>query len=139
MSVEGRLAEITRGETRGSFLLWFAVLVPPMAWATQLIVNYSLEEWFACAPSTQEEGEILGLGVQTVALLITTALVLASACGLLVALRCHRRLSGGPEGEVSSRARWMALAGILNGVLYTIIIAASYGVPLLLDSCRTTP
>ena len=138
MSIESRVTEISKREGRGSILLWFGALAPPTAWALQLIVNYSLEEWFACAPSTSEPGEVLGLSVDTVALLVTTVLVAVSLSGLFVALRCYRRIDAG-AGESMERARWMALAGIFNGILYTIIIVASYGVPAMLDSCRTTP
>jgi hypothetical protein len=138
MTVEGAVTEITRRESWGSFLLWFGALASPTAWAIQLIVNYSLEEWFACAPSTQEAGRVLGMSVDAVALVVTTALVVLSLAGLLAAVRCFRRLKT-VETESEERARWMALAGIFNGILYTIIIVASYGVPAVLETCRTTP
>lgn len=138
MTVESSVTEISKRESRGSFLLWFGALAPPTAWALQLIINYSLEEWFACAPSTTESGEVLGLSVDAVALLVTTVLVAVSLAGLFVAFRCYRAIDPS-TGDSMERARWMALAGIFNGILYTIIIVASYGVPLLLDSCRTTP
>ena len=139
MSVENSLRDVTRREARGSFLLWFGLLAPPAAWAGQLMVNYSLEEWFACAPSTQERGEVVGLSVDAFALTVTTALVLLAVAGLLVALACHRRLRPSDDSNASIRARWMARAGILNGILYTVIIVASYGVPVMLETCRTTP
>ena len=137
----GSAAQITREETTGSWALWFATLAPPAAWAAQLIVNYSLEEWFACAPATEERGEILGLGVPTVALVVTTALAALAAAGLLVAISCLRKLraAGGDAPGTIERARWMALAGIFNGVLYGIIILASYGPPLILDTCTSPP
>lgn len=139
MSVPDAIQEVTRRESRGSVLLWFGTLAPPAAWAVQLIVNYSLEEWFACSPSASRPGEVLGLSVGAFALIVTTALVVVSLSGLLVSIGCHRRLRAAGDDEVHRRARWMALAGILNGILYTIIIVASYGVPALLETCRTTP
>jgi hypothetical protein len=139
MSVESSLEEITRRESRGSLLLWFGLLAPPLAWAVELTLNYSLEEWFACAPSTQELGEIVGLSVDAFALIATTVLTALSAAGLAVAIHCHRRLRTTNDSDAYDRARWMALAGILNGILYTTIIVVSYAVPLILDSCRTTP
>lgn len=139
MSTDSAVRAISRREGRGSALLWFGALASPMAWAAQLIVNYSLEEWFACSPSSQRPGEILGISVDSFALAITTALVLVSLMGLFVAIGCHRKLKAAEEHELTGRARWMAVAGIFNGILYTIIIAASYGVPVFLDTCRTTP
>ena len=139
MRAEEAIRQVTRRETRGSWLLWFALLAPPSAWAVELIANYSLEEWFACSAATQQRGEILGLSVDAVALGITTALTVLSVLGLLVAIRCYTKLRRSDRGDIAQRARWMALAGIFNGILYTIIIVASFAVPLILDSCRTTP
>ena len=160
--------EITRAEARGSALLWFGVLGGPVAWAMQLVLTYSLEEWFACSPATTDRGEILGLGVTTVALLITTILTAVAVASGLVSLGCYRKLrdNGGErtrsatEGganstlgeresqfhtwrshatEVRSRARWMAIAGMMNSVLYVIIILASFGPPIVLGVCEVSP
>ena len=139
MSIQNAIDQVTRRESRGSWLLWYGALASPAAWALQLIVNYSLEEWFACSPSAREPGRVLGLSVDGIAFLVTSALVVVSLSGLVVALGCYRKLRADGEDRVRERARWMALAGILNGFLYTIIILASYGVPALLENCRTTP
>ena len=120
-----------------SALLWFGVLGAPAAWALQLTLNYSLEEWFACAPSTTATGEVLGYGVPTVALVVSSALGAVAVAAGLVSLSYYRRIQNGDE--VTSRARWMALAGIMNSVLYVIIIVASFGPPLLLDVCEVSP
>ncbi len=139
MSVENTIRRVTRQEAWGSILLWFGVLAPPLAWATQLIVNYSLEEWFACSPGTQEKGRILGIVVDTWALVVTSALLAVSLLGLIVAIGCFRKLRGTGDNDSYQRARWMALAGIFNGVLYTIIIVVGYATPAILGSCRTSP
>lgn len=122
-----------------SALLWFGALGAPAAWTVQLIVNYSLEEWFACAPATTVRGEVLGVGVPTTALVVTSATTLIALAAGLVSLRCYRRITDGPADEVGSRARWMALAGMMNSVLYLIVILASVGPPLLLDVCESSP
>lgn len=139
MSAQTQAERITRAESVGSWRLWFGLLAAPIAWTLELIVNYSLEEWFACAPSTQARGEVLGLGVDTVALVVTSALAGIALAGLLVSLGCRRALRTSGEGDVDQRARWMALAGIFNSVLYLVIILVSYGPPALLDVCRTSP
>jgi hypothetical protein len=139
MNVDKAIVEVTKRESRGSWLLWFGLLAPPLAWTTELLVNYSLEEWFACAPATQDRGNVLGMSVDALALLVTTVLAVISFSGLLVASACYRKTARSSHDDVGRRARWMALAGILNGILYTIIIVASYAVPLILETCRTTP
>ena len=136
--------EITRAETRGSAALWFGLLAAPLAWTLQLLVNYSLEEWFACSPGSDSSGEILGLGVSTVAVGVTALLALLAAAGGLVAFSCHRRSTSdgggsGAAGDTPERARWMALAGMFNSALYLLIIVASFGPPAILGVCETSP
>lgn len=122
----------------GSWLLWFGALGAPAAWSVQLLLNYSLEEWFACSPSATRTGEVVGLQVPTAALLTSGALMLVAIAAGLVSVSCYRKI-GDDSGEVTSRARWMALAGIMNSVLYLIVILASFGPPLLLDVCEVSP
>ena len=121
-----------------SALLWFGVLGGPVAWTTQLIVNYSLEEWFACAPSTTAQGEVLGLEVPTTALIVSAALTAIALAAGIVSVRCYRSIQANGD-EVATRQKWMALAGIMNSVLYLIVILASFGPPLLLDVCEVSP
>ena len=122
----------------GSTALWFGVLGGPVAWSTQLIVNYSLEEWFACAPSTTARGEVLGLQVPTAALIVSGTLAMIAVAAGAVSYLGYRRIRANGD-EVTTRIRWMALAGIMNSVLYLIVILASFGPPLLLDVCEVSP
>ena len=121
-----------------SFLLWFGVLGAPVAWAIQLVANYSLEEWFACAPATTDRGEVLGRSVPSTALAITIVLTLVALAAAAVSIALYRRFPS-TDGERTIRAKWMALAGVMNGVLYLVLILASVGPPLLLDVCETSP
>ena len=132
-------AEVTRREAKGSILLWFGVLGGPAAWTIQLLSGYSLEEWFACSPATTSEGVILGLGVRTWALAIPVTGALVTLVAGLVAWSCLRRIPRAPTDHVTQRARWMAWAGILNSILYGLVIVTSTAVPLVLDACATTP
>lgn len=121
-----------------SALLWFGVLGAPSAWAIQLTLNYSLEEWFACAPSTTDPGRVLGASVPTAALLTSSVLTVIAVAAGIVSLSCYRKISANGDA-VAQRAKWMAVAGIMNSVLYLIIILASFGPPLLLDVCEVSP
>ena len=131
---------ITAAETTRSWSLWFAVLGSPLAWFGHLVVNYSLEEWFACSPSAEHQGEILGLSVRTVALLFNSAMVVGAAASGLVAFSCWRRLrlAGGGD-ERLDRARWMAFAAIVEAVLFVPIILLGFVPPLLLHICEVAP
>lgn len=117
-------------------LLWFGLLGAPSAWAIQLTLNYSLEEWFACAPSTTDVGRVLGASVPTVALIVSGVLGMVAVLAGLASLSCYRRFT---STSGSTRELWMARAGIMNSILYLVIIVASFGPPLLLDVCRVSP
>jgi hypothetical protein len=104
----------------------------------ELLVGYSLEEWFACAPAVTTEGVILGIGVKTIAFAVPAAMLVVAVASGLVALRCLRRIE--PRHDPSlQRARWMAIAGVMNSVLYSLTILASLAVPAFLMVCETTP
>ena len=117
--------------------LWFGLLAAPIAWMTQLVATYSLEEWFACAPATTDRGQILGMGVRPVAIGITAILGVVALAGGVVAIRSLRTIDN--DNDVTGRARWMAYAGILNTALYMIIILANVAPPLILQVCEVSP
>ena len=156
--------DISKDEGRRSLKLWFGVLGSPLAWTGHLGANYSLEEWFACSRAAEHtHGEILGIGVETVSILINTVMLAVAAASGLVAYRCWKSLrarggeggargEGGDEGEGAedapgaqgedertARARWMAFAGMVEGALFLGIILLGYLPTLMLGVCETTP
>ncbi|MCA1691370.1 MAG: hypothetical protein LC733_03885 [Actinobacteria bacterium] len=164
--VEDASEAISKEEGRGSLALWFGVLGSPLAWFGHLGANYSLEEWFACSNSAKERGEILGLGVDIVSILINTAMVAVAMASGLAAWSCWRKLRGADaddadgggdvdvdvdvdnedgseedrlQEERTERARWMAFAGIVEGALFLGIILLGYLPALTLGICETTP
>jgi len=129
---------ISREEGIGSAALWFAVLGAPVAWVVHLVSGYSLEEWFACSPSNTAPGEVLGLSVNTVALIITIACGLVAASAGLVAWRCWRRAAD-DGAATAQRVRWMAIVGLMNSGLYLLAILGGLGPALILDVCEVSP
>jgi hypothetical protein len=87
MTIDQHVRDITRQESRGSTALWFAVLGSPLAWGGHLLLNYSLEEWFACSPSATDRGEILGFTVDQVSWTLNSVMVLTAAAAGLTPLR----------------------------------------------------
>ncbi len=139
---------ITKEETRGSLSLWVGVLGSPLAWAGHLVANYSLEEWFACSDSAKTRGEILGVRVDTVSILINTSMLALAVASTFVALTCWRALrdhtdDGGRTGEPgkasTERSRWMAFVGVVEGTFFIGVILLGYLPPLTLGICATTP
>jgi hypothetical protein len=143
-ALEEAAEQISKEERRGSVALWFGVLGSPLAWLGHLGVNYSLEEWFACSESAHHKGEILGVGVKTVLVLVNSAMVAVAVASGLVALSCWRKLRDQNSDEQSGddrmeRARWMAFAGAVEAALFLGIILLGYLPALTLDVCETTP
>jgi hypothetical protein len=139
MSIDQDVREITRRESRGSAALWFGVLGSPLAWLGHLILNYSLEEWFACSPATTDRGEILGFTVAQVSWTLNSLMALTAAAAGVTALASWRRLQRASNGDVLERERWMAFAGVVEGVIFVGAILLGYLPPLLLDTCATSP
>jgi hypothetical protein len=146
---------ISRDEGRRSLKLWFAVLGSPIAWTGHLGANYSLEEWFACSRSAHHLGEILGIRVDVVSIMINTVMLAIAVLSGLAAYGCWKKLKGrdgegqngeGQNGEgqngdddTTERARWMAFAGIVEGALFTGIILLGYLPSFMIGICETTP
>jgi hypothetical protein len=100
---------------RRDVLLWLAVLAGPLAWAAQLQINYALAAT-ACAMGGKMFLHLVSLGA-----------FLLAAAGALVAWRWWKKL---PEGSTErgdaegSRARFMALSGMLMGAFFALVIVA---------------
>jgi hypothetical protein len=139
MSIDQDVRDITRRESRGSAALWFGVLGSPVAWLGHLVLNYSLEEWFACSPATSDKGEILGFTVDQVSWTLNSLMALTAAAAGVTALASWRRLRRVSNGDVLDRERWMAFAGMVEGVIFVGAILLGYLPPLLLDTCATSP
>ncbi|HKA83033.1 MAG TPA: hypothetical protein VKD21_04185 [Acidimicrobiales bacterium] len=139
MSIDQDVRDITWRESRGSAALWFGVLGSPVAWLGHLLLNYSLEEWFACSPATTDKGEILGFTVNQVSWTLNSLMALTAAGAGLTALASWRRLRRATNGDVLDRERWMAFAGMVEGVIFVGAILLGYLPPLLLDTCATSP
>jgi hypothetical protein len=139
MSTDQDARDITRREGRGSLALWFGVLGSPLAWLGHLGLNYSLEEWFACSTATTDRGEILGFTVDQASWTLNSLMALTAAAAGLAALSSWRRLTRASDGDVLERERWMAFAGMVEGVVFFGAILLGYLPPLLLDTCATSP
>jgi hypothetical protein len=139
MDVEQTVRTVTREEVWGSRALWFGVLGSPLAWFGHLVLGYSLEEWFACAPATTDRGEILGLGVDLVAVMINSLMLVVAAASGLVAFGCWRRTRRATDGDSLDRSRWMAFVGAVEGAVFVPMILLGYLPPLILDTCSVTP
>ena len=129
---------ITRAETpangRGSFLLWYGVLAPPIVWAIQLLLDFGLDESVACAPGGHFSGMFLNVSVGTVVQIVNGVAAALTLLAIFVSYRCYRRLNVS-DTTVANRARWMAMAGLFNGALFFLITIMKFAVPAFLSPC----
>jgi hypothetical protein len=125
--------QVTRTETIGSFLLWYAVLAGPLAWSAQLVLAYGLSE-VMCGPGNTRPGTFFGLGLGALVQIVNAIATAATVLAFVVAASCHRRLR--EDATEAQRARWMASAGMFNSALFLIIIGLKFASPFFLTSCR---
>jgi len=125
---------IRRAETRGSFLLWYGVLAPPIVWAVQLLLDFGLDESVACTPGARLSGMFLNVSVGTVVQIINGVAAMLTLLAIFVSYRCYRRLQVS-DTTVANRARWMAMAGLFNGALFFLITIMKFAVPAFLSPC----
>ena len=100
---------------RQDALLWLAVLAGPLAWAAQLQINYALTPT-ACA-----------LGGKTFLHLVSLVAFLVAVAGAFVGWLWRKKLPAGSteRGDAeASRARFMALSGMILGVFFALVIVA---------------
>ncbi len=118
-------------------LLWTGMIVPPTAWMIQLFALYMLEDFISCTPGSRTPGVILGLGVRTLAILITVVLAAATAAAGSISYRFWQRVrADGADGSAAGRPRWMAVAGMMSSLLFLAIIVIKVAPPLLIGTCE---
>jgi hypothetical protein len=118
-------------DTRDRLLVVLS-LFSPGAWVVFILVNYLLEDPLACMPGASIRGQILGIGVKTMAAGISLVLGSLTFAAALWSFVLWRRLR---DTNSTGRRPWMALAGALNGVLFGTIILTGIAPAVLLRTC----
>ncbi len=115
-------------------LLWAGLLVGPTVWMVQLFSLYAIEDLVACAPASQTPGRILGVSIDPIALAITAVtagLTIAAGIGAYAAWKRARAL-----GREAVGYRWMGIAGIMNSVLFLLVIVIKAAPVFILGVCE---
>jgi hypothetical protein len=121
------LQQATIQDVKGwaSTALWYAILVPPLSFAADLVLGYALVQ-HACST-----GHFYVLHLLTI-----IALALTVSAGL-IGWREYKRIPEGDDegGSPLDRAHFMAIAAMIWSVAFIIIILAN-GVPrMILSPC----
>lgn len=110
---------------RGTALLWFGVLIGPIAWAVRLQASYSLVS-AACAAESHLRFH-----------LITGVTALFALAGALVAWWCMRALGEGSMAAsgAGGRSRFMAVGGIVISIWFFVQILVEGMPALIVGAC----
>jgi hypothetical protein len=119
--------------------LWFGVLAGPVAWATQLLVDYYLAS-LECAPRFTGY-RVAGQSWFTVGIILMSLLAaVATIAAGLTAWHFLRRLGGFgglDAGGVQARRAFMALLGVLFCTLFLLLILLSALPAFVSSQCAT--
>jgi hypothetical protein len=98
-----------KAHLRSDWALWAGILVPPMAWAADLTVSYTLVKW-ACNHHTTTQIQI-----------ITVATLVAIAAAGWVGWTAQRERGAQTENQ---RAAFMAELSLMTTVLFIVLTIA---------------
>jgi hypothetical protein len=119
---------------RGLVLQWIAVLGPPAAWSIQFLAAYNIADSVSCDPGSFRF--LMAGGAKPVIAAVSGACLLLAVGTTLLSVRCHRRLRRS-DVTTGHRARWLAVVGIIVGVLFSVMIANSYApIAILSPACH---
>lgn len=116
-----------------SLVVWAGLVVPPLAWAGQLLLGDLLFE-LGCAQGVEGE-RLAGLSLTAWAVLVTAAAAAATALTGAAAGAAWRRLRRDRDGVALGRARALAAMGAAHSVLYLSLILFGLAPPLVLEPC----
>lgn len=105
--------------------LWLGLLLPPIFWALQMLINYALVGF-----------ECFGGRRLSMILVSVLALIIAVSAGG-VSLNTWRKLGNWGEDSIStlSTNKFLAFLGLLSGGLFTLVIVAQLIGTILLHPC----
>jgi hypothetical protein len=122
---------------------WFAFLGAAAAWSIQLILGYALLS-HACYPQSEPLLSPTAGGFPIAAIVIEIVTLLIALAALLMAWRLVNTTIGRPIGFAEAAAisgengvpRYLAVAGVLIGTVFTLLIIFN-GLALILEpTCR---
>jgi hypothetical protein len=119
-----------------SLLGWLGVLTGPIAWMIQLLASWALAEAVACAPATQATGDVLGIGVNAFLAIVNAVLLGLTALSGVGSYIELRRFRGQSDPTPGDRATWLATAGVMTSILFTVLIAVSFVPAGLIAGCQ---
>lgn len=110
--------------------IWYAFLGAPLAWSLQLIIGYAMVA-HACYPSMDPLNFLGADGARVTAGIVAIITLLMA----IFALSLARRLVTAQAGT-DGVARYLSMAGVLTGVVFTLLIAFNLIALIVEPTCR---
>jgi hypothetical protein len=113
-------------DRRRSFLLWFGVAAPPIAWAVQLLAGWMVDE-ARCGNG--------GIDDTLWQALICAGAIAVAVAGTLAALSSWRAVRAG-EGDARGRTRFLALTSLSAALVFVLLTVVTTVGVLVQEPCR---
>ncbi len=96
--------------------IWYAFLGAPLAWSLQLIIGYAMVA-HACYPSMDPLNFAGAPGARITAEIVTVVTLVMAIAALAMARQLVTAQVGG-----ESVSRYLSMAGVLTGIVFTLLI-----------------
>jgi hypothetical protein len=133
VSTVDRTAERSAGRRPVDWLLAVAVLAAPLAWGGQLVVGWGLDE-LGCGRGVRPRGEIYGVGIGVIQVVVSMLAGLAALAGVAAAVRWRRHPDRADDAR-GERRRTAAMVGLGVSILFTALVVLGGLQLLVLDTC----
>jgi hypothetical protein len=115
-------------DRRQSLVLWFGVAAPPLAWASQLVFGWLLDE-AACGRGTHGIDERLWQAV------ISALAIAVAAVGTAAALSSVRAVREG-AGDARGRTQFLAVTSLSADAVFLLLTVLTLVGVMSVDACR---
>jgi hypothetical protein len=127
MSDDLRQHETTSSGDQGAGVLWIGLLLPPIAWALQMQVNYWMVRG-ACA-------RLSNVSLFVVTLVAVTLVLLAGVSAWLGWRKVGQKWPSS-FGDSISRRRFMAVLGLFMTGMFLLVIVAQGIAAIMIQPCQ---
>ena len=123
---------------RRSLLAWIGVLTGPAAWGLELFWSWAIGEFIGCGRGNSMPGQVFTLSLGTFTALMNGVLLGLTILSGILSFVQLRSLRSRTDRTPADRATWLAGAGVMTSILFSILIAASYVPVAMISGCGAT-
>jgi hypothetical protein len=126
------MVTLGRAPRLATALQWYALLGPPLAWASQLVVGYGYTVAVCSSGAVTA-----GIGLHPWEAIVAIATGLVAAGGWAAAIALHVASGRGELDDPLGRIRFVSTLGIVVGGIFLTLIVFTGAGTLAIEGCRT--